>query len=395
MKKIRLLISYLLLLGLFSIPFVFPSELNAQVGGKTLGDKLEDNPNDDEKLCNPNNREKYNKFCEYYKNYKDSTDTNNVKAAEYRNRMIDLLKVQIDDHYNDHKNGRVTHTKWFQTILDILGVGLAFTGNIVGGLRTKTVLAATSGSFQAGRNSVNDRFHLLQQQILINKMNSNRLDQWAKIIDRKKLDINDFSWDNAKAELQQYLFRGSFTDALDSLVEQTGAQVQISQTNLTNVVLKAVSQNTLAAKLQNFNGYFVPMNSMGKKLDADIEVKKAEIQAAKDAKPLVQADIDKKTTEKVELEVKKTNLLENYKNIFTAIVASGDLDDINKQLRAKYSETSTVMTPYDKVFQNLITNPSVITFDDYDKTLASINEFAVKDVEMNKRFLAILQLYKI
>jgi hypothetical protein len=375
MKKNQFHIACLLILGLFSLIFIIPSNANAQIGGIT-SNKMEENPNDDEKLCNSTNEwATNNSFCNYYSNYKTNVDTNKPKAQEYRNRMIDLLKIQIDDIYNNHKNGRVTHTKWFQTILDILGIGLAFSGNIVGGLRNKTVLAATSGSFQAGRNSVNDRFHLLQQQILINKMSANRLDQWANIVGKKKLGVDEFSWDNAKADLQQYLFRGSFTDALDSLVEQTGAQVQTAQSNL-NVVLNAVSQTVLTAKLKNFKEYLVPMNTMASKLDAEIKQT---------------TDADKKS----ELEKKKASLLENYRNICLGIKIGGDFAVLDQKVRTTYGSTPSVMTPYDNVFNNIQSNPSVITFADYDFALASINEFAGKETDLNNRFLAILQLYKI
>jgi hypothetical protein len=405
-KFSRYLIVAFLLFGSLLVQMAIPIQINAQGKKPSIfSNNPQSDPNDDEKLCAAGGTLANDKFCTYFKGYNDNVDTNKPQAIEYRNRMIDLLKYQIDEYYDAHIHGRVVKTKWFQTVLDILGIGLSFSGNIVGGLRSKTVLAATAGSFQAGRNSVNDRFALLQQQILINKMNSNRLNQWAAIVAKKNDGVNgnEYSWDSAKADLQHYLFLGSFTNALDSLVEQTGAQVQNAQTNL-NVVLKSVNQTTLAAKLQNFSGYIVPMYAMAGKLDSDITAKQLEVDAARLAAgiavgaalpvPIPQA-IAAKIAEKTALEAKKASLLENYKNIFFAIKVSGDFTVIDQKVKATYGGNAAVMTPYDKVFNNIQTNPSVITQRDYDFALATINEFAGEDAEMNKRFLAILLLYKI
>lgn len=402
----RSLIVAFLLFDFVLVQMVTPIQINAQGKKPSIfSNNPQSDPNDDEKLCAAGGALANDKFCTNFKGYNDNVDTNKPQAIEYRNRMIDLLKYQIDEYYDAHIHGRVVKTKWFQTVLDILGIGLAFSGNIVGGLRSKTVLAATAGSFQAGRNSVNDRFFLLQQQILINKMNSNRLNQWAAIVAKKNdgVNANEYSWDSAKTDLQHYLFLGSFTNALDSLVEQTGAQVQTAQTNL-NFVLKAVSQTTLANKITNFTGYIRPMFAMAGKLDSDIAAKQAEVAAAKLAAgiavgaPLpvpVPPAIAAKIAETTALEAKKTSLLKNYNNIFVALKISGDFAVIDQKLKAKYSATPAVMTPYNNVFNNLETNPGVITQSDYDLALTSINEFAGEDDEMNKRFLAILDLYKI
>lgn len=398
MKKIPLSVLCLLLFtGLSVILATFPVHIKAQTA---LNKNPKSDPNDDENLCKVSEKPLENdKFCSYYRDYVRNVDDNPAAAAEYRNRMIDLLKVQIDEYYNEHKNGRVKKTKWFQTVLDILGVGLAFTGNIVGGSRSKTVLAATAGAFQAGRNSVNDRFELLQQQILINKMNANRLEQWARIVGLKNSTVSEFSWDNAKGELQQYLFRGSFIDALDSLVQQTGAQVQVQQTNLNNV-LKAVTQTALAAKLKNFTGYIRPLNERAIKLDADIAAIALEIASniallGVPAPAPLPAAILAKQVKKTELQTKKDNLMENYKNIWLAIQVGGDFDVIDQKIRTKFAAALPVITRYDAFLTNFKNTPAVLTADDYDFVLTKVNAVIGDDDELDKRFLDILNTNKL
>lgn len=399
MKNIQLHISrYLLLFGLFSILVIVPSELRAQNNIQSPFEKAKHDNNDDKQLCAAVGKLKDDKYCELFTKYEVAISTNREAAREIRNQMIDLLKFRIDRYFDAHIHGEAVKAKWFQSVLDILGIGLAFTGSIVGGARTKTVLAAVEGSFLSGRNSVNDRFYLLQIQILINKMNADRIEQWTAIVGRKKDGVagDEFSWDSAKGELQQYLFLGSFTNAFDSLVQQTGAQVLTAQTKLgTAIVLAAGSQSVLAAKLHNFTGYITRMNVMAIKLEADIAAKQLEIVAAGAAVPLVPATVAAKIAEKAVLEAKQASLKDNYKNIFLAIKLGGDFAVIDGQLKAKYSATPAVMTPYNNVINNLTTNPSVITYQDYDLALTSINEFAGADIDLNKRFLGLLQLYKI
>jgi hypothetical protein len=368
--------------------WVAPSGIIAQSKPPPFNQVPKSDPNDDERLCVADKKPLANdKYCKYYAGYKINVDTNNAKAEDYRNQMIDLLQVQIDEYYAGYKNGHVKNTKWFQSVLDILGVGLAFTGNIVGGIRTKTVLAATSSAFQAGRNSVNERFDLLKQQILINKMNANRTNQWARIVGRKGDGVSAFGWDSAKAEMQQYFFRGSFEDALDSLVDDTGAQVRESQQNLQHV-LSAVSNTELTAKLINFTDYLVPMNKTALQLDAEI----AAISPIILALPLGAAKVQKQA-EEADLKAKKTALLENYKNILTAIKVGGDFDIIDQKIRGKYP--AAVVGLYDTYFGNLKATPPTITADQYDFILTKINAVVGEDAVLNRRFMEILKTHKL
>lgn len=443
MKK--LYFSFLLLFAFFSIVTLLPISTSAQDKPSIFNSKPKKDKNDDQILCGGIIIERDvktgkitrtvseestgelsgEKFCTYYANYEVNLETNPAKAAEWRNRMIDLIRVQIDEYYDGHKNGRTAKTKWFQTVLDILGVGLAFSGNIVGGARSKTVLAATAGAFQAGRNAVNDRFQLLQYQILINKMNSNRIDQWEKIVLLKQKPINEFGWDDAKAELQQYLFRGSFNDALDSLVNDTGSEVTEAEKSLSNT-LKAISVDKLNDSLLNFKTYIAPLDAEANKLNAEIaaidgrvktveteiagydnrinelnaEITAASTDAKKDELRTELQTVEKQKSdavtkktpiekEKAAPEAKLKSLLDTYKNIWQSIRATGKFEIIDEKIRNLYS--GKVISDYDTFLDTFKTNPSALTTVQYDQTLTKVNRVVSEDTELNKEFLTILK----
>ena len=92
---------------------------------------------------------------------------------------------------------------------------------------------------------------------------------------------------------------------------------------------------------------------------------------------------------------KEANVLENFKNIWIAIKASGDFDVIDLKVNALYVAFPAVLVKYDRV-KNTYNNPAnVLTADDYDSALTKVNAAVKDDDEMNKRFLAILQKYKL
>lgn len=231
-----------LLIGCISVLVTDPIEVYAQ-DKSIFSNSPQSNPNDDTRLCNATNGPlKDDKYCIYYREYMKYELIDQQSARFYRNKMLFIVKEQVDEYYHDHKGGRKLKNKWFQTVLDILGIGAALAANITNGERAKSVIAASLGAFQAGRNSINERFQLLQFQILINKMTANRTDQWTKIYQSMALNIDQYPWERARGDLQQYFFRGTFSDALDSLVDETGADVAKAKTTLAEFTDKEIKR---------------------------------------------------------------------------------------------------------------------------------------------------------
>jgi hypothetical protein len=376
-----------LLTAFVSVQIFNPVQTMAQ---SIFADKPKSDPNDDEKLCFGDKAPlKNDKYCEFYRQYKDNETTNPPVAAQYRNKMLYNVREQLDKYYDDYKNGRKVKTRWFQTILDILGIGLAFTGTVAGGERVKTVIGAVSGSFQAGRNSINDRFQLLQQQILINKMNSNRLEKWTEIVDRMDENVTDFPWENARVLLQQYFIRGNFEDALDSLVDETGNEVTDAQEKLDRAVLGATKKGELENKTKNFNDYILPRLSKAKELEA--KIKKTEKERDEAATDAIRTQ---KIAELDSLNNQKTNLLKNYQAIATAIVVSGDFPAIDEKFKKKFANSPNVLQKFNTLTAN-IKNNSLLSAEDYDQFYLFISGMVGDDEALNTNFLKILEANKL
>ncbi len=352
-------------------------------GQSIYSDKPKSYRNDDTNLCASGAERETEKFCVYYRGYMASETTNPRLAADYRNKMLYVLKKELDFYYDGYKIGREKKTKWFQSVLDILGIGLAFTGTIVNGERAKTVIGAATGSFLAGRDSVNERFKLLQTKILTNKMDANRLEKWAQIVEFMRKDINGFPWDSAREELQQYAIRGTFEDALNSLVDETGAEVTAANNKLE--ILGKVSADELPNLLRNFEGYILPMKQKSDQLNADIVRVTNEIAALPDG--------DAKTAKRAELatlNAQKDNLIKNYQTISLAILASGDFATIQDKILNKPGLQQAAKDRITTFLTNL-KNKAAIPVDEYDHFLLRVNGAVGSDATLNTNFLKILE----
>ena len=333
---------------------------------------------DDERLCAAGAERAAEDFCLAFHDYKLSEHVNPTEAAAARNKMLFVLKREIDDYYDGYKHGNVKKTKWFQTVLDILGIGLAFTGTIVNGERQKTVLGATSGSFLAGRKAIDDRFELLQQKILINTMEANRLNAWAEIMDDMKKPIGEFTWDSGREKLQRYAFRGTFDDAINSLVDKTGTDVSDATAKV--AIAGAVRKSELDNLLDNYKSSIKPLWEKSTKDDQDIATLAA-----------VAAPTATQTQQLADLRTEKANLLANEQKIWDGIVASGSLDAIEKKMNAKYSAAPAVLAGYAAAKGRITSVPPTATQDDYYFVFSKMNAVVGGDADLNKIFSEILK----
>lgn len=228
---------------------VYSSGIGVADGQKRPGSLNQGTTADDKKLCNVRNadsgktgdaKEKWlndeSEFCSLYKSYWIYMDTEPAKAQKARNRMIDLVQSQIEIYYKARKDDRKKTVVILQTIFDILEIGSAAAAGIINGsLRAKTVIAQSLTGFQAGRSAFNKNTDILQTQVLINKMRSNRAEIALDIESKKRRNVDDYSWYAAKLDLIRLLNAGTFNDALDTLVRDSGDRAADSEKALADL----------------------------------------------------------------------------------------------------------------------------------------------------------------
>lgn len=246
---------------LLFIGILFSSVLTAQKRPESV--PLDPNT-DDDILCGVktrNDRKKSDgqlagtRFCDLYAQYKQGIENYNSfqttrternlaglrSARDARNEMIELTRGQIDGFYKDRKDNRSKKIRVFETILDFLNIGGNLAATIMNGARGKTITNAALSSIETGRTSFNENFKVLQTQVLINKMNTRRAEILTEIVGNidkvptGELPSQSYTWYGAKNDLRRYLIAGTFDDALDTLVEETGSEVKEAERKLRQV----------------------------------------------------------------------------------------------------------------------------------------------------------------
>jgi hypothetical protein len=219
---------------------VYSSTIGVALGQKKPKSVPLDPNIDDRKLCSE--QLKGTQFCDFFDTYDRNVDTGDAAkdtiARNARNDMIMLVRGQVDSYFKMRKDGKSTKVRWLQTLLDFLEVGAATAITIMNGERAKTVVGAALNGFQGGRTAFNKNFEILQLQTLINKMINKRATTFTEILKsmdkpvRAPKQADSYSWYEAKNDLRRYLLAGTFNDALDSLVRETGADAERAQRRL-------------------------------------------------------------------------------------------------------------------------------------------------------------------
>jgi len=195
-----------------------------------------DSRSDDKQLCNSGKALAQTEYCDFWKLYRDNRtkadQTSKGIAKDARNELIKYVQGHVDRFYDESVRRKKFNRNLLQTILDVLEVGAATAVGITNGERAKEVIGIALTGLQGMRTSLNKNFDLLETRILINKMRENRAEILMRIVGNMNKPVSDYSWLDAKNDLRQYLYAGTFSDAFDSLAAETGDAAQNAETNL-------------------------------------------------------------------------------------------------------------------------------------------------------------------
>lgn len=227
---------------------LFSSVLMAQKKPTTL--KL-DVDTDDLQLCGSSSISN-SQFCVLFRSYYSKLNSGNFAGAQAdRNEMIEIVRGQVDIFYKQRKDGRSSKIRVFSSVLDFLRIGGELAVTIMNGERAKTIVGAALGGLNSGQSAFNKNFQILQTQVLINKMNANRAEIMTEIQTKKALEPGDYSWYSAKNDLRRYLFAGTFDNALDTLVIESGEDVKTAERTLKIVEARAIVPAATVGQLVN------------------------------------------------------------------------------------------------------------------------------------------------
>lgn len=226
---------------------VYSSSVGIALGQKKPKSVPLDPNIDDKQLCLQESL-KTSQVCDLFALYnanKDGNNTGKTIALNARNDMIDVVVGQVDSYFKLRKDGRRTKIRFYETVLDFLRIGGELAVTIMNGERAKTIVGAALAGLDTGRTKYDKNFEVLQTQVLVNKMITKRAQTLTEIYKGKDKPVravkstDAYSWIEAKNDLRKYLLAGTFDDALDALVQDTGDEA----VNATNALSKAANKN--------------------------------------------------------------------------------------------------------------------------------------------------------
>jgi hypothetical protein len=182
------------------------------------------------------------------KGYVNSLETAYTNAAStpevqklIRNRLIYIGVEQIDTVFNDYRKKSRKRTDLLNFLFDFLEIGISTTIGIINGERAKSVLAEALTGFKGSRTAANKNFHLMETQILFNKMVTNRSKTLVIIYKKLNEDTVSYPWERARSDLRNYFFAGTFDDALNSLSIDTGAEASEAVKTIQELTVKTTA----------------------------------------------------------------------------------------------------------------------------------------------------------
>lgn len=172
---------------------------------------------------------------------KGTTDPEKEKAKLLRNRLIGIGRDQVDAMFDAYIKNDRKKRQLIQFVLDFLEIGAATAISLTNGARDKTVISEGLGALQASRTSLNKNFQLLERQVLINKMAADRATIMTTILGKRDLANDQYSWEDASADLRVYRNAGTIDGAMSSLSSDVGKQKVDAEEKLREVKDKPIT----------------------------------------------------------------------------------------------------------------------------------------------------------
>jgi hypothetical protein len=151
-----------------------------------------------------------------------STDPEKL-TADQRNRVIEDLIFLIDVNYHQFEDDLYKGRASFDTVTDLLIIGLGAAGSLVDASGTQAILAAISGGIGGSRVSINKNFFREQStNALISTMRATRKAKLKMMLDAETLSLSDYPMSRVLLDITEYYNAGTIIGAFESIVAEAG-----------------------------------------------------------------------------------------------------------------------------------------------------------------------------
>jgi hypothetical protein len=145
------------------------------------------------------------------------------KAQLYRNELVHIGLVLIDDNYNQFENNLFVGRAKTNVAGDITELGVAAATGITNGERVKTILAVALTAFKGGRKSIDMNFFRERTtEVIAQKMRGSRSKVLQGIYQGLALPVDRYPLGAALDDLIIYLYAGSLNSAMLELAQDAG-----------------------------------------------------------------------------------------------------------------------------------------------------------------------------
>src|ERR1043166_127216 len=162
-----------------------------------------------------------------------------AKAKLIRNELIEDALPFIDSAYIDFITDLQAGRDRANFVADLVEPGTTGTVGITKGERPLQILGVGLTAFRGGRRSADLNFFKEQTTpVLISKMDGNRAEVRATILNREKEEVTTYSMGAAIGDIVEYYNAGTLVRAFTALAQDTAVQTKKSEDDV--LVLKGV-----------------------------------------------------------------------------------------------------------------------------------------------------------
>lgn len=324
----------------------------------------------------------------YLKDQQDDYDENGATEAEkkrIRNDSIEMALAVVDDNYVDYINNLDRRRSKTEFLLDVIELGTGAATGISKGERPNQILGIALTAFRGGRRSSELAFYKQQTTpILIAKMDDNRAQVLASILNNKTKSTDEYSLRTAIRDIVNYYNAGTLIRAFTELGKDTAAKAKASEDLVRHIRGDlAVSDIPSIEKERLSDAIFAARVSLGQQAEA-AETAAANIQVPAQLDPPTDANTQAIAAANSRRAAALKPIRDKLAAIWTEVKAETAFNPAIEAMK--------VDTDYSVIMDKLDADPAQeVTLDEYQMLLNGLTSALKNNLDASKQFLAIMR----
>jgi len=247
-------------------------------------------------------------------------------SVQARNQFIAGRLVLMNVQYVRFIRGMTAEKQLLDSASDILVLSLNLTGSAADSARVKTILSAIAAGVTGSKATI-DKYYFYEKTIpaLIAAMNAQRKTALQPIVDGMSKDLNQYPFEKALSDLNDYYMAGTLMDAIQTIQADAGVKEQRADAAIRAQIEKQFGKQLSLTKVAD--------------LVADLEKRVQRVQRSGDnAKALAKAVLEKYRATHPSLVIAEDNPLEQLMALQVDVTHGEGLEPDALKLQQAYIE---------------------------------------------------------